>query len=159
MVVAMYSSQSQFFKSTVWVGFFTSLSRILGYLRERLVSHFLGVSAETDALLIAIKLPAFFRRVLAEGAFSSSFMPILADAQKISKEREAGFIMTSFVFLSAILIPLIMCFEIWAEPIITTMLPKLTATPDRLTYTISFSRIIFPFILFISLASVFSSIL
>ena len=159
MYVVMGLSRIQFFKNTFWVGFFTSISRILGYLRERLVSHFLGVGAETDALLIAIKIPSFFRRVLAEGAFSSSFVPILTDIQKRASSKQASFILTSFAFLALILIPLIAAFEIWADTIITFLLPKLASTPERLTYTILFSRIIFPFILFISFASIFSGIL
>ena len=149
----------QFFKDTFWVGFFTSISRILGYVRERLISHFLGVGVETDALLLAIKIPSFFRRVLAEGAFSSSFVPILTEIKKRAAQQQISFIITAFAFLAVILIPLITAFEIWADSIISFLLPKLAATPTRFTYTILFSRIIFPFILFISFASIFSGIL
>lgn len=159
MGVVMGLSRAQFFKDTFWVGFFTSISRILGYLRERLVSHFLGVGAETDALLIAIKIPSFFRRILAEGAFSSSFVPILTDIQKRASQQQASFILTAFAFLALILVPLITAFEVWADSIITFLLPKLASTPTRLAYTILFSRIIFPFILFISFSSIFSGIL
>ena len=124
MGVVMGVSRLQFFKNTFWVGFFTSVSRILGYLRERLVSHFLGVGAETDALLIAIKIPAFFRRVLAEGAFSSSFLPILADTQKEDTNTQRSFIITTLVFLALILVPLAIAFEVWADSIITFCCPN-----------------------------------
>jgi len=160
MVMSMQGSGVKFFKNTLWVGVFTSMSRVLGYLRERLISHFLGVSAETDALMIAIKLPSFFRRILAEGAFSSSFVPILTECvEKRAQDKEAQFIFTTTIMLLGILLPLIGAFEIWADSIIPFVLPKLAATPTRLAYTILFSRIIFPFIFFISISSVFSSIL
>ncbi|MCY4414509.1 MAG: murein biosynthesis integral membrane protein MurJ [Alphaproteobacteria bacterium] len=154
----MINNRLQFLKKTLWVAIFTIGSRILGYFRERMLAQFLGVCASTDALLIAIKLPSFFRRSLAEGALSSSFVPILS-SELHNKENQSSLILTSLAFLALALAPLIFSFEIWTDSIITTLFPKLTETPTRLQLTIHFSRIIFPFIGMISLASLFSGIL
>ena len=56
----------------------TLLSRISGFARDLLLSHFLGASAAADAFLVAFRIPNFFRRLFAEGAFSQAFVPVLA---------------------------------------------------------------------------------
>src|SRR5262245_17396196 len=56
----------------------TTLSRIFGFVRDVVVSYFLGASAVADAFYVAFRIPNFFRRLFAEGAFSQAFVPVLA---------------------------------------------------------------------------------
>ena len=60
------------------VGGFTLLSRIVGFVRDIVLSAVLGSGAVADAFFVAFKLPNFFRRLFAEGAFSAAFVPLFA---------------------------------------------------------------------------------
>src|SRR5258708_33099521 len=60
------------------VGSFTLLSRIVGFVRDIVLSAVLGSGAVADAFFVAFKLPNFFRRLFAEGAFSAAFVPLFA---------------------------------------------------------------------------------
>ena len=67
------------FRQFFTVSFFISLSRILGFVRDILIAKYLGVSMLSDAFFAAFRLPNFFRRVFAEGAFNSAFVPIFVE--------------------------------------------------------------------------------
>ena len=63
-------------KSISTIGFFTALSRVLGFIRDILIASLLGASPLADAFFAAFKLPNFFRRLFAEGVLSSAFVPL-----------------------------------------------------------------------------------
>ena len=62
-------------KSTGTFGFYTIISRILGYLRDILIAIFLGTSFIADAFFVAFRIPNTFRRLFAEGTFNAAFVP------------------------------------------------------------------------------------
>ena len=62
-------------KSTGTFGFYTIISRLLGYLRDVLIAIFLGTSFLADAFFVAFRIPNTFRRLFAEGTFNSAFIP------------------------------------------------------------------------------------
>ena len=62
-------------KSTGTFGFYTIISRLLGYLRDVLIAIFLGTSFLADAFFVAFRIPNTFRRLFAEGTFNSAFVP------------------------------------------------------------------------------------
>ena len=66
-------------KSSYIVGVMTFISRISGFIRDILFANIFGASANTDAFFVAFKIPNFFRRLFAEGAFIQSFIPVLND--------------------------------------------------------------------------------
>ena len=66
----------------------TFLSRILGLVRDFIIARYFGANDLSDAFLVAFRIPNFFRRLFAEGAFSQAFIPILADA-KAKQQRTA----------------------------------------------------------------------
>ena len=66
------------FRSFLTVSFFTFLSRILGFIRDILIAKFLGSTVTSDAFFVAFRLPNFFRRVLAEGAYNVALIPIFS---------------------------------------------------------------------------------
>ena len=142
------------------VGGFTGISRIFGLIRESLMSHIIGASPITDAFLVAFKFPNFFRRIFAEGAFNASFVPQFSgqlaseglESAKLLAERVMavlGVTLILFVILIVIVTP-------WVMGIIA---PGFSATPERLDMAITFTRITFPYILFISLAALLSGVL
>ena len=81
------------------VGGFTMLSRLLGFMRDIAMARVLGAGPIADAFLIAFKLPNFFRRLFAEGAFASAFVPLfsaqrvrggVAEAAAFAREAQAA---------------------------------------------------------------------
>jgi putative peptidoglycan lipid II flippase len=142
------------------VGGLTGVSRVFGLIRESLMSHILGVSALTDAFLVAFKFPNFFRRFFAEGAFNAAFVPLFS--QKLAVEgREQAHKTAEQVFsiLASALIGLVLLVVIFTPWIIHAMAPGFATTPDRLEMAVTFTRITFPYILFISLAALLSGVL
>ena len=62
-------------KSTGAFGFFTLISRVLGYIRDVLIAIFLGSGPMADAFFVAFRLPNTFRRLFSEGTFNAAFVP------------------------------------------------------------------------------------
>ncbi len=135
----------------------TLISRVLGLLRDVLFAKEFGSSPEYDAYLVAILLPFILRRVFAEGALSTAFVPLYNKKCMISVERGkifANSVMT--VFIPVILMIIIAC-TYFMPQIVMLMAPGLTDNTRDLT--VFLGRIIFPFIIFISLWAVYAGML
>ena len=147
-------------KSITTVGFFTMGSRIFGYFRDMLMAALLGAGPITDAMVVAIKLPSLFRRLLAEGAFNAAFVPMFSGIYATSGHDESKTMAEEVLsFLIMVLIGLVIIAEIFIPWLMPVFVPGFKATPDRLALAISFARITFPFILFISITALYSGIL
>ena len=138
-------------------GFLTLVSRILGYFRDILIAIFLGTSFLADAFFVAFRLPNTFRRLFAEGSFNSAFVPQYAklDAQK----KSFDFANSVFNLLTFILLILICVAEIFMGGVIYIISPGFTDNVEKYNLAVSLSRIVFPFLLFVSLSSFYSAIL
>ena len=77
-----------FIRSSSIVSAMTFVSRILGLIRDFVIARLFGANELTDAFLVAFRIPNFFRRLFAEGAFSQAFLPILADTKENHSEEE-----------------------------------------------------------------------
>ena len=86
--------------STSTFGFFTLISRILGYVRDILIAIFLGTSFFADAFFVAFRLPNTFRRLFAEGTFNAAFIPSYASELAVNKERADHFAKNIFNFVN-----------------------------------------------------------
>ena len=86
MAVQAAEGESRLMRSGIIVSGMTFLSRILGLARDVVLAYFLGASANADAFFLAFKIPNFFRRMFAEGAFSQAFVPVLAEAKRSGTE-------------------------------------------------------------------------
>lgn len=147
-------------KSIATVGGFTIGSRLVGFLREVLTASLLGAGPAADALVLAIKLPSFFRRLFAEGAFNAAFVPIFAGLLATNGEKDArSFAEKILTILTCSLLFLVIFVELFLPYILPVILPGFKQTPERLQYAIEFTRITFPFIFFISLTALYSGIL
>ena len=147
-------------RSITTVGGYTIGSRVVGFLREVLTASFLGAGPAADALVIAIKVPSFFRRLFAEGAFNASFVPLFAGLLATKGKDEArSFAEQILTLWVGVLFLLMLLVELFLPSFMTLVVPGFKETPDRLYYAIEFSRITFPFILFISLTALYSGIL
>ena len=140
-------------------GFFTLISRILGYVRDVLIAIFLGTSLVADAFFVAFRLPNTFRRLFAEGTFNAAFIPSYAGALAKNKKDADNFAKNVFNLLVIILLFFVLLAEIFMPQIIFLIAPGFYKDPEKLKLAIDLSRITFPFLFFICLASFFGAIL
>jgi len=145
--------------STSTFGFFTLISRILGYVRDILIAVFLGTSLFADAFFVAFRLPNTFRRLFAEGTFNAAFIPSYAGALAKNKKNADNFAKQVFNLLFIILLFLVLLAEIFMPQLIFLIAPGFYKDPEKLKLAVDLSRITFPFLFFVCLASFFSAIL
>jgi putative peptidoglycan lipid II flippase len=147
-------------KSTATIGFFTLLSRISGFVRDVLMANLIGASWLSDAFFVAFKLPNFFRRLFAEGAFNAAFIPsysaILTEQGREAALKFAGEVMSVLLLVLLVLNALFIAFMPWITPLFA---PGFADTPEKFDLTVTLSQITFPYILFISLVSLLGGVL
>ncbi len=86
-------------KSTGTFSFFTTISRILGYIRDILIAIFLGSGPLADAFFVAFRIPNTFRRLFSEGTFNAAFVPSYASEISGGKEQSEKFATSVFSLL------------------------------------------------------------
>ena len=144
-------------KGVITVSSWTLLSRVLGMVREILLSNLIGAGPLLDAFVAAFRLPNIFRRFFAEGAFNAAFVPLFAKRYE-SKMEPNEFANNVFANLLAILLILTSLAMIFMPGLV--FLTAAGFAPDeRFDLTVEFGRVMFPYILLISLAALFSGIL
>ena len=147
-------------RSVATISLFTMGSRVFGFLRSMLMAMLVGAGAMSDALIVAIKIPSVMRRIFAEGAFNPAFIPIFAGMlAKDGEDQARSYAEHVFSILVIVLSLVVLVCEIFMPTVIKILLPGFSMTPERLTYTVEFARITFPFILFISICALYSGIL
>ncbi|BBI01266.1 uncharacterized membrane protein [Buchnera aphidicola (Nipponaphis monzeni)] len=150
----------KFLKSIVVVSIVTFISRLLGFIRDCLIAQLFGASLVTDAFFMAFKIPNFLRRIFAEGAFTQVFLPILVEYKKRKGcKYTKEFISNILGLMILILIVLNGIGMIIAPTIISIIAPGFVNNLEKFNLSVSLLRIIFPYIFFISLVSLASSVL
>ena len=139
--------------------FFTIISRILGYLRDILIAIFLGASIFADAFFVAFRLPNTFRRLFAEGTFNAAFIPSYTSAKLKNQKEGKKFADNVFNLLLLILLFIVTLAEIFTPFLVYLIAPGFAADNVKFDLAVEFTRITFPFLLFVSLSSFFSGIL
>lgn len=138
----------------------TMLSRVLGYARDSLVANFFGAGVAADAFYAAFRISNLFRRLLGEGALSASFIPVFSEyAEKRGKEATQRFLNVAFTALLCLLLVLTVLGIAWAPQITRVIAMGFERTPERFELTVSLTRYMFPFLLFISLAALVTGVL
>lgn len=147
-------------KALAAVSSMTLLSRVLGFIRDAIVARVFGAGFATDAFFTAFKLPNLLRRIFAEGAFSQAFVPILAEYKTQRGEAETRTLLANVTGILAIALTVVTIAGMLAAPwIIYGTAPGFAANPEKFALTVELLRITFPYILFISLASLAGSVL
>ncbi|GAB0112856.1 murein biosynthesis integral membrane protein MurJ [Acidisoma sp. C75] len=136
------------------VGGYTMISRILGFVREILTASALGAGAMSDAFFVALRLPNLFRTLFAEGAFSAAFVPLFSGmVAKDGQERAMRFAQDTFSGLLLALTLFVILGEIFTPAILHVVAPGFDSDPAHFRLTVELTRITFPYLAFISLAS------
>ena len=146
-------------KSTGTFGFYTIISRILGYLRDILIAIFLGTSFVADAFFVAFRIPNTFRRLFAEGTFNAAFVPSYTSELAKGKTKSKKFADQIFNLLFLGLFILVLLIEIFMPIFVSLIAPGFVGDAEKLELAISLTRITFPFLIFVCLASFFAAIL
>ena len=146
-------------KSTGTFGFYTIISRLLGYLRDILIAIFLGTSFIADAFFVAFRIPNTFRRLFAEGTFNAAFVPSYTSQLNKNKLKSNKFANDIFNFLLAGLFFLILIIQLFMPTFVGLIAPGFVDETEKIELAITLTRITLPFLLFVSLSSFFSAIL
>ncbi len=148
------------FRAFATVGGFTMVSRVLGFVRDILIAGILGAGPAADAFFVAFKLPNFFRRLFAEGAFNAGFVPLFSDLLANRSAAEArAFAEQALSVLLLTLLVFVTLAQIAMPWVMTVLAPGFVDDPNRFDMAVAFSRITFPYLLFISLVSLFGGVL
>lgn len=137
----------------------TLLSRISGFVRDVVLSYFFGASGVADAFFVAFRIPNFFRRLFAEGAFSQAFVPVLARYRDRPREELEEFVRIIFGNLGAALFLVVVAGVLFSPALITVFAPGFWADPERFALATDLVRITFPYLGFISLTAFAGSLL
>ena len=146
-------------KSTGTFGFYTIISRLLGYLRDILIAIFLGTGMLADAFFVAFRIPNTFRRLFAEGTFNAAFVPSYSSEVIKGKKKSNKFANDIFNLLFLGLLFLTIAVEIFMPVFVSLIAPGFIGDLEKMEVAINLTRITFPFLFFICLASFFSAIL
>ena len=147
-------------RSGLLVSVCTFLSRILGLARDAALASVLGASAGADAFYVAFKIPNFFRRLFAEGAFAQAFVPVISD-YRVNEGQTAVRELVSVVTgsLSLVLLLVTAVFMAAAPWVVYVFAPGFADNPEQLSLAATLLTVTFPYLLFISLTALAGGIL
>ncbi len=147
-------------KNFAMVGSGTATSRVLGFVRDILIAAALGAGPVAEAFFVAQRLPNLFRRLFAEGAFSSAFVPLFTKAhQGEGPEAATRFAEESLAALASALLVVTIVAEVAMAWLTFVLAPGFAEDPVKFDMTVIFSRLAFPYLFLISLATLLSGAL
>lgn len=149
-------------KNVGTIGGLTLVSRLFGFARDMMLARVLGAGGVADAWQLAFQLPNIFRRLFAEGAFASAFVPLfnrrMAGTEETTEARKFAEEVLAF------LIPVLIIFgglALIAMPWIAGLFANegIEADPELKDLAVLMARVAFPYLAFMSLATLFAAIL
>jgi putative peptidoglycan lipid II flippase len=142
------------------VGGFTLISRITGFARDVMLAAVLGAGPIADAFFVALRLPNHFRTIFAEGAFNAAFVPAYARIREQNGADKARvFADQVFTMLLATQIVLLAIALLFMPQVVSVLAPGFNADPERYALAVEFTRITFPYLLLITLVTLYGGIL
>lgn len=142
------------------VGGFTLLSRISGFVRDIILAAVLGAGPVADAFFVALRLPNHFRAIFAEGAFNAAFVPAYARIREQGGSARAGqFADRIFTLLLASQIVMLGVALLFTPTVIDLLAPGFSRDPERFSLAVELTRITFPYLLLVTLVTLYSGIL
>ena len=142
------------------VGGYTLLSRISGFIRDIILAAVLGAGPVADAFFVALRLPNHFRAIFAEGAFNAAFVPSYTRIrQQDGAPRAAVFAGRIFTLLLASQIVLLGVALVFTPAVLDVLAPGFRNDPERFTLAVTLTRITFPYLLLITLVTLYGGIL
>jgi putative peptidoglycan lipid II flippase len=148
-------------RSSGVVGFFTMLSRFLGLARDVVFARVIGAEALADVFFVAFKIPNFFRRLFAEGAFAQAFVPILGEYRENGSRAAVRQLVSRVTGNLGLTLILITLFIVLASPLMAAIFAPswYMDNPSKFAATAEMLRITFPYLLFISMTGLAGAVL
>ena len=147
-------------RSTVIVSAMTMLSRVLGLVRDIVLLNVFGAGKDFDTFVVAFRIPNFFRRLFAEGAFSQAFIPVLTEYKTTRAHAEVQILISRVFGCLATVMSLLTVFAMVVAPaIIYIYAPGFHDDPAKFALATDMFRLTIPYLLFMSLTAFASSIL
>lgn len=132
----------------------TLISRILGYIKDMILARFFGATGIADTFFVAFRIPNLLRELFAEGSMSSAFIPVLTEYQnKQGMEEAKRLVRITFTFLLILVGSICISGILFAPEIVKLIAPGFVKMTEKFSMTVLLTRIMFPFLLFISLAA------
>jgi putative peptidoglycan lipid II flippase len=132
----------------------TLLSRILGLVRDMTLARFFGAGGASDVFFVAFRIPNLLRELFAEGSMSAAFVPVLARVQAGEGAAEATrLVRAALTFMFLLVGGVCVLGTVLAPQIVLAIAPGFRAAPEKLALTVLLARVMFPFLLFVSLAA------
>jgi putative peptidoglycan lipid II flippase len=142
------------------LGAATMLSRIMGMLRDMVVSRLFGAGLATDAFFAAFQIPNMLRRFFAEGALTAAFVPTFSEWYANKGEEETRALANvCFTVLTLVMAAITALGIVFSPQLVRLMFPGFAANPEKLATTILLNRLMFPYIFFVSLVALCMGIL
>ena len=137
----------------------TMLSRVLGFIRDAVVARVFGAGAAMDAFVVAFRLPNLLRRIFAEGAFSQAFVPVLAEYRQNQSPENTQRLVQHVAGMLSFVLCIVTAIGVLAAPVVIWLTASGLNDGSRFDLAVSLLRVVFPYILLISLSSFVGSIL
>jgi putative peptidoglycan lipid II flippase len=142
------------------VGGLTLVSRIVGFVRDIVLAAVLGAGPVADAFFVALRLPNHFRAIFAEGAFNAAFVPAYA---RVREQRGGAAAMLFadrvFTLLLASQVVLLAVAVVFTPGVIRLLAPGFGDDPGRFGLAVDLTRITFPYLLLMTMVTLFSGML
>ena len=136
------------------IGIATLVSRILGFIRDMSVAHAFGAGLVTDAFLVAFRIPNLFRRLLAEGALSTAFVPIFTEYLTTRPREEFQRMVRSVMGAMLVVLVGATLLGVTVAPVIVRLMaPGFWADPGKAILAVRLTQMMFPYLCFIGLAA------
>lgn len=146
-------------KSAITVGFYTLVTRISGFVRECIMSAIIGAGMYADCFITALKLASLCRKIFAEGAFNSSFLPRFTSVLEREGKEEANKLLSQvFSLLSIVLLVVVIISIMFYPNILNVLAAGFKSYPQKFELANSLGRIIFPFLMFVSITALFCGV-
>jgi len=138
----------------------TIFCRILGLVREVVISNKFGATIETDAFFIAFMIPNLFRTFLGEGALNTAFIPIFAEYLTNYGRKKAEYFASNVLNILILILIIVIVLGIWGAPLlIDLMAVGFKSNSYKYELAVNLTRIMFPYLGFVAIAALFMSIL
>src|SRR3981081_94143 len=142
------------------VGGYTLLSRLTGFARDITLAAILGAGPMADAFFVALRLPNHFRAIFAEGAFNAAFVPAYAHVHGERGEASARlFADRIFTLLFSSQLVLLIVAWLFMPQAMSILAPGFTDDAEQRRLAIQLTRLTFPYLLLITLVTLYSGML
>ena len=147
-------------RSILSVGGWTLVSRVTGFARDVVMAAVMGAGPIADAFVVAFRLPNHFRAIFGEGAFNTAFVPAYARLEEAGEagaaKRFADRVFTLMLIVQVGLLALALPAMPW---VVRALAPGFSEDPERFALAVALTRITFPYLLFMTLTTLFSGVL